>query len=57
MMCPYSDEELEFWDSVNNPMGNACFKCDEWNCEHNFNPDNPEIIDYWEYDEAGYPKG
>lgn len=56
MSCPYTDEELELWDSVANPMGKECYICEEWACEHNFNPNNPEEIDDWEYDEAGYPK-
>ncbi len=34
MSCPYSDEELQKWDSVCNPMGPACRDCDECECEH-----------------------
>lgn len=34
MNCPYSDEELAKWDSVTNPMGDACFECDECYCDH-----------------------
>lgn len=55
MSCPYTDEELEIWDSVTNPMGQPCYRCDDYGCVHNFNDDNPELIDDWEYDEAGYP--
>ena len=32
--CPYSEEELQEWDSVANPIGDACFTCDECDCEH-----------------------
>ncbi len=32
--CPYSDEELEKWDSVTNPLGDACHVCDNCYCEH-----------------------
>lgn len=34
MSCPYSDEELDYWDGVCNPMGDACYECGEWECEH-----------------------
>jgi hypothetical protein len=36
--CPYSDAELEKWDSVSNPMGDACDDCEDSDCEHNPNP-------------------
>ena len=32
--CPYSEEELAIWDGVTNPMGDACYVCDECECEH-----------------------
>jgi len=44
MSCPYSDAELDYWDGVANPMGGACYSCQEYECEHNFNMDNPELI-------------
>lgn len=34
MSCPYSEEELQEWDSVCNPMGDACYTCDECGCDH-----------------------
>ena len=34
MGCPYSDEELEKWDSVCNPMGPACSECNDCECDH-----------------------
>ena len=46
MSCPYSDEELDFWDSVANPIGNACFDCDDLECEHNDNSEN-----YYSYED------
>jgi hypothetical protein len=45
MNCPYSDEELEYWDSVTNPMGKECESCDDFECEHNNNLNNPERYD------------
>lgn len=49
MSCPYSERELEEWDSVCNPMGKACYECNDCYCEHfagdhsqgcpNLNPD------------------
>lgn len=45
MGCPYSDTALDYWDGVYNPMGDACYNCDEFECEHNANFDNPN----WEY--------
>lgn len=44
MSCPYSDEELQYWDSVCNPMGQSCYSCEEYECEHNANVDNPEFF-------------
>ena len=44
--CPYSDEELEYWDGVSNPMGSECNDCEEYDCEHNLNPDPSEP--YWD---------
>lgn len=41
--CPYSDGELELWDGVTNPMGDDCYSCTDFDCEHNSNrDDNPE---------------
>lgn len=40
MSCPYSDEELDYWDGVYNPMGRACYTCEWYECEHNANPGN-----------------
>ena len=34
--CPYSEEALQEWDSVANPMGDACFTCDNCDCVHWF---------------------
>lgn len=34
MSCPYSEEELQEWDSVANPMGEACSTCKDCDCEH-----------------------
>lgn len=42
--CPYSEDELDRWDGVNNPMGNFCYECEEWECEHNANGDNPNFL-------------
>ena len=42
MNCPYSSEELDHWDGVSNPMGEACNECGEWECEHNPNGDPAE---------------
>ena len=36
MDCPYSDEELQYFDGVNNPMGDECRNCQNFECEHNF---------------------
>ena len=43
MSCRWSDEELEYWDGVTNPMGMECNECAEWDCEHNCNCDNPNV--------------
>lgn len=47
--CPYSDEELQFWDSVSNPMGDACDDCDDYDCEHNPNmsPEEATKFEMW----------
>jgi len=34
MSCPYSEEQLQLFDSVANPIGDACRTCDECDCEH-----------------------
>ena len=39
--CPYPEELLEKWDGVSNPMGSECHGCENYDCEHNLNP-NPE---------------
>ena len=55
MGCPYSAEELEFWDGCTNPMGPECDECGEWECEHNQHPEvNSEDIPitYEEIEEA-----
>jgi len=45
MSCPYTDDELSFWDSVSNPMGTECNSCTDFDCEHNSNIDeNPEYF-------------
>ena len=43
MSCYYSCEELSKWDGVSNPIGEHCHKCENYDCEHNPNP-NPEDI-------------
>ena len=44
MSCPYSEEELEKWDGVSNPMGQACNNCYKCECEHWFwCPDDCDI--------------
>lgn len=50
--CPYSSEELDYWDGVCNPMGEACFDCGEYECEHNPNGD-PTMP--WPHGEAQLP--
>jgi hypothetical protein len=44
MSCPYSHEELEYWDGVCNPMGPECYECEDYDCEHNATGYN----DWWE---------
>lgn len=34
MSCPYSEEELQKWDGVSNPMGKPCQSCYQCDCEH-----------------------
>lgn len=41
MSCPYTDDELEYFDGVSNPMGDACRDCDNFECEHNSTEDFP----------------
>ena len=50
--CPYSEEELEKWDSVSNPMGRACLGCENYDCEHNLNSD-PSYPEFDSYEEVG----
>jgi len=57
--CPYSDEELQEWDSVTNPMGSACDDCPNLDCEHNPNPgtdyDGPDLDSDYVQDDS-YPE-
>lgn len=46
MGCPYSDEELQKWDSVTNPMGPACSDCEDYDCEHNPNVEGADSENY-----------
>ena len=50
MGCPYSSEELDYWDGVYNPMGDACNECGEWECEHNLNAES--IYGYEDFEEV-----
>jgi len=43
--CPFSEEELDEFDGVSNPMGDYCNDCENTDCEHNPNP-GPEAIDW-----------
>jgi len=49
--CPYSDEVLDKWDGVSNPMGRACNNCENYDCEHNPNPD-PSYPEFDPYEEV-----
>lgn len=42
MSCPYSDDDLEMFDGVSNPMGSACYECADFDCEHNANINDPD---------------
>ena len=42
--CPYSDEDLDYWDGVSTPMGEACNDCLNYECEHNPNPNPCDIF-------------
>jgi len=43
MGCPYSDDHLAVFDGVTNPMGEPCYTCTDFECEHNANiEENPE---------------
>jgi hypothetical protein len=46
MSCPYN-AQLDQWDGVYNPIGRACYNCQEWWCEHNAN-NEIDKIDEWE---------
>jgi len=37
MGCYYTDDELQKYDGIANPIGKACYNCDELQCEHNEN--------------------
>lgn len=43
MSCPYPSETLDYWDGVANPIGDACYACGEWECEHNLNSPYPDF--------------
>ncbi len=49
--CPYSSDELDYWDGVANPMGSACNECGEFECEHNCN--YLYSYDYEDFEEGG----
>ena len=34
MSCPYSEEKLEKWEDVANPMSSVCDECDDCECIH-----------------------
>lgn len=40
MGCPYSEESLQEFDGVSNPMGDACYDCSDTDCEHYSGPDD-----------------
>lgn len=46
--CPHSEYDLMLFDSVTNPMGEACNRCEDHDCEHNPNPDPNAPFDGWE---------
>lgn len=50
MTCPYTEFQLEVWDGVCTPMGEVCYSCEEFGCEHNANEENPEVLDLGEYE-------
>lgn len=58
-MCHYySEDTLQYWDSVANPIGKYCYECDDCYCEHwhgdhsdgcpNNNPDcfGPYVLEF-----------
>jgi len=46
MGCPYSEEHLVVFDGVANPMGEPCYTCADFECEHNSNiEENPEYFE------------
>jgi len=57
MSCPYTEEELERWEDVANPMGPPCSSCYDCECIHWQNcPDDCDAEDRqnrncrkWEY--------
>jgi hypothetical protein len=55
MGCPYSEEELQEWDSVANPMGDACFDCEDCDCEHWAGSCDESCDRYWKWAECGGP--
>jgi len=52
--CPYSEEDLQEWDSVANPMGDACYTCNECECEH-WAGSCVGCEMYWKWGECGGP--
>ena len=60
MSCYYSDALLEEWDSVCNPIGELCFRCDNCECDHwagdhsEYCPNlNPDCLGYDYSDDEG----
>lgn len=52
MSCPFSDAELEKWDSICNPMGDECYSCTDFDCDHNENyEENPNFVPFTSGDE------
>ena len=51
MGCPYNKTLVEYWDEVCNPLGDACYHCDDYDCEHNFTN-----IDDYDMDESNEQK-
>lgn len=43
MSCGVSDEELQHWDGVANPIDERCSECNE-ECIHNLDFEDPEAI-------------
>jgi len=54
MSCPYSEAELQGYDSVCNPIGDACSTCDDCDCEH-WSGSCQGCEKYWKWAECGGP--